>query len=272
MATALPHYEIFAIRYATRQAKRAEHFIGGDPHDLPMPMDYFTWVVKSGARAFLVDTGFAAEMAAKRRRIHLRCPIESMRLIGVDAEAVSDVILTHLHYDHVGNFHKLANARFHLQESELAYATGRYMRYPFFNQSFEVDDVIGMVRLNFEDRVELHAGEAELAPGLTLHPARGHTAGLQVVRVHTRRGWVVLASDASHYYENMRRSHPFTTAFHLGDMVDSYRLVERLASTPRHVIPGHDPLVMKEYPAAGKNMEGIVARLDLEPKALPEGN
>jgi glyoxylase-like metal-dependent hydrolase (beta-lactamase superfamily II) len=271
MTDSLPHYEIFAVRYATRQARRAEHFIGGDPHDLPMPMDYFTWVVRGEGRCFLVDTGFTAETAAKRKRTHLRCPIETLKQLDIDPAAVADVVLTHLHYDHVGSFHKLPNARFHLQEAELAYATGRYMRYPFFSHGFEVEDVVGIVRLNFGDRVELLTGERELAPGITLHPAPGHTAGLQVVRVHTRRGWVVLASDASHFYENMRRNHPFTIAYHLGDMVDSYRLVERLASSSDHIIPGHDPLVMQQYPAPAPELDGIVVRLDVAPKALPKG-
>ena len=94
-------------------------------------------------------------------------------------------MLTHLHYDHVGNFHKLPNARFHLQERELAFATGRHMRYPYFGHGFEVEDVVGMVRLNFKRRLELYDGDAELSPGVTLHLTPGHTAGLQGVRVRT---------------------------------------------------------------------------------------
>ena len=107
-------YEVYAIRYATRDAKRADHFIGGDPHDAPMPMDYFVWVAKSPKHTFVIDTGFTAEVAAQRKRTYLRCPVESLKLIGVDPAAVKDVIQTHLHYDHVGNFAKFPKARFHL--------------------------------------------------------------------------------------------------------------------------------------------------------------
>ena len=57
------------------------------------------------------------------------------------------MILTHLHYDHVGNFHKLPHAHFHLQERELAFATGRYIQYPYFGHSFEEEDIVGVVRL-----------------------------------------------------------------------------------------------------------------------------
>src|SRR5262249_22307867 len=102
----LPVYELFAIRYATRDGKRADHFIGGHPHDAPMPMDYFVWVAVSAERAIVIDTGFTAEVAAKRKRTFLRDPIDALKLVGADGDAVQDVILTHLHYDHVGNFHR----------------------------------------------------------------------------------------------------------------------------------------------------------------------
>ena len=119
-------YELFAIRYATRDARRGAHFIGGDPHDGPMPMDYFVWVARGGGKTFVIDTGFNAEVSQKRQRTFLRDPVEGLAALGIDANAVEDVILTHLHYDHVGNFDRFPKARFHLQERELTYATGRY--------------------------------------------------------------------------------------------------------------------------------------------------
>jgi hypothetical protein len=78
---------------------------------------------------------------------------------------------------------------------------------------------------------------------------------------------VVLASDATHYYENMLTNRPFTTAFHIGQMIDAYRILEKLAPSPRHIVPGHDPYVMQEYPAPKPELEGIVVRLDSEPIA-----
>jgi glyoxylase-like metal-dependent hydrolase (beta-lactamase superfamily II) len=265
MTQGLPEYEVYAIRYATRGGRRADHFVGGDPHDAEMPMDYFVWAVIGGGRSFVVDTGFTSEMAAKRKRQFLRCPIDSLGLVGLDAATVENVVITHLHYDHVGNFHRFPRAQFHLQEREIAYAVGRYMKYPFFSHSFEVDEVCGMVRLNYQARVELHDGTAELAPGLSLHATPGHTAGLQVVRVHTKRGWMVLASDASHYYEHMETNRPFSTAFHLGQMIDAFRILEKLAESKEHIVPGHDPLVMRRYPAPSPKLEGIVVRLDVAP-------
>jgi hypothetical protein len=77
MAMALPEYELYAIRYAMRDAQRRDHFIGGDPHDAPMPMDYFVWVAKRKERTVVIDIGFTEEVAAKRGRTFLRCPIKA---------------------------------------------------------------------------------------------------------------------------------------------------------------------------------------------------
>jgi glyoxylase-like metal-dependent hydrolase (beta-lactamase superfamily II) len=260
-----PTYELYALRYATREARRHDHFIGGDPHDAAMPMDYFVWVAVSGARTFVIDCGFTAAMAAKRNRAFLRCPVASLRLLNVEPDAVPDVILTHLHYDHVGNHDAFRIARFHLQEMEMQYATGRYMRYGHLAHAFEVDDVCGIVRLNYAQRVAFYDGDAELAPGITIHRAGGHSAGLQFVRVHTARGWVVVAADVAHFYENFEARRPFTGAFHVGEMLEGFDRLAAQAPSPHHVIPGHDPLVMQRYPAPSRDLDGIAVRLDVMP-------
>ena len=273
----MPHhdeYELFAIRYATREARRRDHFIGGDPHDAPMAMDYFVWVARNAERTFVIDTGFNAEMAAKRNRQHLRSPKDGLKLMGVDANKVEDIILTHLHYDHVGTFDEFPNARFHLQDAELGFATGRHMCHDFFNHGYEVEEVVGMVRLVYGKRVTFYdkggngdKGGHELAPGFSIHHIGGHTAGLQCVRVRTKRGWVVLASDASHYYEHFRNGRCFTLAFNLGDMLNGYRTLHELADSPDHIIPGHDPLVLKYYPPVSPELANIAVRLDVAPTA-----
>ena len=262
----IPSYEVFAIRYATRDGRRSDHFVGGDPHDAPMPMDYFVWLVRNRERTFVVDTGFTAQTAGRRKRTFLRSPREGLALLGVNAHEVKDVILTHLHYDHVGTFHDFPNAQFHLQDDEMSFATGRHMRAGLFSHGYEVEDVVGMVRLVFNNRVSFYSGSAELSPGVSIHRIGGHTAGLQSVRVMTERSWVVLASDASHYYEHMETGRCFTTAFQLGDMLDGYETLRRLAESPRHIIPGHDPLVMKRYLAVSPDLEGVAVRLDANPK------
>jgi len=262
---AVPEYELYAIRYATREARRSDHFIGGDPHDGPMPMDYFVWLAKGDGRVVVIDAGFTEPVARQRKRQFLRDPVDALGLFGVEPESVEAVILTHLHYDHVGNFYRFPRAHFHLQEPELHYAVGRHMRFHQLSHSFEVEDVVGIVRLNYAQRVSLYNGRHDLMPGIELHPAPGHSAGLQFVRVHTKRGWVVVASDVTHYYEHMETGRVFTTAFHIGQMLEGYDLLRAAAPTPAHIVPGHDPLVMRRYPPPRPELEGIAVRLDVAP-------
>ena len=267
MSEAAPQYEVFAIRYAHREARRAEHFIGGDPHDGPMPMDYFVWLIRGPDLAVAVDIGFNAEIAVRRGRTLLRDPADALRLLDVDPATVRDVVLTHLHYDHVGNLDRFPAARFHLQEPDLHFAVGRHMRHAHLRHAFEVEDVVALVRLNYAGRVHLHTGMVELHPGITLHPAPGHSAGLQFVRVDTGRGPVVLASDATHFYENLETARPFPICVSIADTLDSYGRVLAAAPSPAHIVPGHDPLVMRRYPAPRPELEGIVVRLDVAPSA-----
>ena len=258
-------YEIYAIRYAMRNANRPAHFVGGDPHDTPMPMDYFVWLVRNAERSIVIDTGFNAAMAKQRGRTLLRTPAEGLAMMGVQAKDVPEIVLTHLHYDHVGTFNEFPRARFHLQDAEMAYATGRFMSYKQFGNSFVPDEICGMVRLVFDGRVNFIDGEASIAPGITLHKIGGHTAGVQCIRVWTQRGWVVLASDTSHYYEHYETYRVFPATFNLGDVIKGYETLRRLADSSKHIIPGHDPLVMKRYPAPARELEGIVVRLDVAP-------
>ena len=255
-------YEVYAIKYAHHARRAGENFIGGDPHDGPMPLDYFVWLVRGAGGEFVVDTGFSAAVAARRGREHLRCPAKALGLLGVDAAKVKDVVVTHLHYDHIGNFDLFPDATFHLQDLEMNYATGRHMGERFFSGAYDVEDVTGMVRRVYAGRVRFHDGDAELAPGLSVHLIGGHTMGLQAVRVHTRRGWLVLASDASHFYANMEEVRPFPIVWSVADMVQGYRRLAELAASREHIVPGHDPLVLARYPAPSAELKGIVARLD----------
>lgn len=124
--SALPCYQVLALRYAENPAQPASrNFIDGEAHDRLMPLDYFIWLVRGGGRAFVIDTGFDAQAAAERSRVLLCTPRTLLAAVGVDSEQVLDVIITHMHYDHAGNRDLFGAARFHLQDREMTYVTGR---------------------------------------------------------------------------------------------------------------------------------------------------
>ena len=175
--SALEPFEVYAIRYACVDRKASENFLGGDPHEAGMPMDYFVWMARSKSKTWVIDTGFNQQAAVKREREFLRSPAEGLGLLGVDVNNAEDVIITHLHYDHIGNFDLFPKAQFHLQDSEMAYATGRYMANPLFGHAFEEDEIVAMVRNVYKGRVSFYDGDAELAPNISVHHVGGHTKG-----------------------------------------------------------------------------------------------
>jgi glyoxylase-like metal-dependent hydrolase (beta-lactamase superfamily II) len=254
-------YNVYAVKYATRDARSGEHFHGHDLHDVPMPMDYFVWAAVSAEHTVVVDAGFTAEVAARRGRKHLRCPTEGLEAVGIDCARVPYVILTHLHYDHVGNLEKFPEATYVVQEAEMAFWTGRYAGRDHFRTIVEVDDIAYLVRENFEGRLRFVAGSEEIVPGIEVHQTGGHSAGLQVVRVKTGRGSVVLASDATHFYANIEQDRPYSIVSDLPRMYGAFDLVRALADSSAHMVPGHDPLVMERFPAAGKKLEGVAVRI-----------
>jgi len=258
-----PLYEVYALRYATVERQAHENFIASDVHEGPMPMDYFVWLIRGDRRTIVVDTGFNAAAATRRKREFLRCPGTALGALGVDTTAVTEVVITHLHYDHAGNLDLFPNARFYLQDAEMAFSTGRCMCHPVLRHAYDVEDVVAMVRKVYADQVRFVAGEHSLGPGLSLHRIGGHTDGLQVVRVATRRGWLVLASDAMHFYENHTREQPFPIVYNVGDMLEGFRSLRMLADgVVENIVPGHDPAVLNRYPRIDEN--GVeIARLDL---------
>lgn len=259
-------FEVYAVRYARHSGRRAsENFIGGDEHDGFMPLDYFVWAIKGAAGSFVVDSGFDASAAQARRREFLRCPGEGLRMIGIEPAQVRDVIVTHMHYDHIGNPELFPQAIYHVQDAEMQYSTGRCMCHRVISDVYDVETVTAMVRKVYNRRVHFHDGEAELASGLSVHKVGGHTRGLQVVRVFTRRGWMVLASDASHLYANMQQGRPFPVVDSVPDMLEGFQTLRRLADGAGNIIPGHDPLVLSQYPSPRSDLAGAVVRLDADP-------
>jgi len=260
-------YDILALRYAIHPGRtRQDNFLEPvDDHDSPMPIDYYVWVLRSERRSVVVDTGFDHLEAAKRGRRVMRLPAAALARVGVDAARVEDVIITHLHYDHAGTLGAFPRARFHLQEAEMRFATGRWMLDEAESHAYSPDHVCELVRRVFERRVAFHEEDGEVAPGITVHRMPGHTKGVQAVRVRTGRGHVLLASDASHYYEHWVKRVPFAICWSPGELMRSYERFEQLADSEDHVVPGHDPLVRELYPALSRELGSEVVRLSQAP-------
>ncbi|MDJ0640298.1 MAG: N-acyl homoserine lactonase family protein [Paracoccaceae bacterium] len=242
-------WEAFAIRYADQQDRtRARAFLMDDNHNAPYPIDFYIWLLRRGDEVILVDTGFDGP-EAKRRGFALRQDIgQALQPFGLTPEDITQLIVTHLHFDHAGGLHLFPNATIYLQPSEMAYATGPCMCHDALRAPFTGAHVCEAVSKLYAGKLIFTEGEAQIADGVTVHEIGGHSRGLQAVRVRTEAGWLVLASDASHFYENFEARRPFPIVVDMEDMLTGFETLYRLASTPDLIVPGHDPLVRTYFP------------------------
>ena len=258
-------WEVFAVKYADRAARtRADSFIFDAAHDTPHPMDYFMWLLRSGDEVILVDTGYDHAEGKARGRPILIEPGEALAPLGMTPEQINELIVTHLHYDHAGGLHLFPNATLHMQAAEMAYATGPCMCHDTLKMPFTADHVCEAIRRLYSGKVRFYDGDAQISEGVTVHRIGGHSRGLQCVRVMTAAGWLVLASDAAHFYDNFEARKPFPIVVDLQDMLDGFDTLYRLASAPGLIVPGHDPIVRTLFPAGPADH---ITRLDHGPRA-----
>lgn len=259
-------YQIHAIRYAVNDTRRrSQNFIlDADPMAI-LPMDFYCWVLIGPQETIVIDTGMNPDKAARNGHRMLCDPVAALCSLGVVPEEVRRVVLTHLHYDHTGHLGAFPNARFLLQAEEMTYVTGPWMARPWFRHAYQVDEIQQVVGFLHAGRVLLHPRDYQVADGVSVHWVGGHSAGQEVVRVRTARGWVVLASDALHYYEEYERGVPFAVAFNLSDMIAAHDTIRALADSDDHIVPAHDPRIAAIYPGSGFGDAGMAFRVDLPP-------
>ena len=253
-------WEVYSIKYADRNARiRADSFIFDDNHDAPHAMDYFMWVLRHGDEVILIDTGYDKAEALNRSRPIRLDPRAALAPFHIAPEDVTKIIVTHLHYDHAGGLHLFPNATLHLQTAEMAYATGPCMCHDALRMPYTAEHICETVKRLYSGKVTLYDGEAEVTDGVTVHCIGGHSRGLQCVRVRTKVGWMVLASDAAHFYENVFARKAFPIVVDVQNMLDGFETLRALASKPALIVPGHDPLVREYFPSV---MEPYIHRLD----------
>ena len=279
-----PGYEVTAVRYGTRSTTKSEVFLHfglyGEP-DEPTQMDYFFWVARSAERTILVDCGFNDESGGRRGRTMLCSPVAALRRLGIDPADVGLLILTHAHYDHIGNLDAFPAAELVMSAREYEFWTGPIASRPLFATSAESADIDALARARAAGRLRLLPGRTpggsavaqSVTAGIDVLELGGHTPGQLVVLVGTEHGEVVIASDALHYYDEMRLDRPFTHVADLPAMYQGFEQLRALAATDaRLVVAGHDPEVMRRFPAADGELAEIAVHIaPLTPDSAARG-
>lgn len=246
---------VVAIRYGMLQTTLAAAFFGFDAYgeeDAPLRMDYYFWLVRRGGRTIVIDTGFAPRAGRGRGRICLVEPSVALAHVGVDPARVEQVVITHLHYDHIGNLDLFSEAEFLIDELELDFWTGPYGGRPQFALHNDERGMEYLAAARRRGAVTTVGPEHEVADGVLVQRLGGHTPGQQIVRFDTGGGELLLTSDASHFYLELQRDWPFAIHHDLEEMYKAYDAIRSFGNAGAVVVPGHDPLVMERFDAIGE--------------------
>jgi glyoxylase-like metal-dependent hydrolase (beta-lactamase superfamily II) len=259
-------YVVTIAKYGQRQTVRSDVFLNYglyDQDDAPIGMDYFVWVASNGERTVVIDTGFSQHGGAVRGRATLLSPPELFAKIGVDPATSPTVVITHAHYDHIGNLDHFPTSRFVLAAREREFWSGELADRRLFHHSVEDDELAELDRLVAEGRVDLFTGTHAVAPGIEIIELGGHTPGQSVVKVKTSEGIVLVASDAVHYYEEYEKSMPFTSVADLVAMYAGFETIRTMVASGEvaHVVSGHDPDTLSRFTPATGELAGLVATI-----------
>ncbi len=246
-----PEYRIEAIRYGTILQFPVAGLVVGAPEDERLDIAMVFWVIRGDSRNILFDTGFHREGWMEQFTItdFIR-PDRALRLSGLDPADVTDIIISHTHWDHVGGIDLFPNATIWIQKAEFEYYVGAAWQEGGRHGGIDPEDMLTLVRRNFEGKLRLIDGDdVEVLPGIRAHTGGRHTFASQYILVQTDPLYV-LASDNCYLYRNLETLSPIPT-FEPDDAKSNVAALERmisLAGAPERVIPGHDPLLFERFP------------------------
>jgi glyoxylase-like metal-dependent hydrolase (beta-lactamase superfamily II) len=264
---AAPVYEVFAIRYASIPDFAVNALIAGADPQRKLSIAMTVWLLRGNGRNILVDSGFYRPQFFKQFTV--AGFIKASEAVGqpgimpagqpaLTPDDITDVVITHMHWDHADGMDLFPKARIWLQKDEYTYYTGEAWQNPRTHGGIEPEDVLAAVKLNLAGRVTLVNGDAQqILPGITCYTGGKHTFQSQYVGVNTKAGTVILASDNMYLYENLEKHVPIAQTLDAASNLRAQDRMKQLAATPRLIVPGHDPAVFEKFPKASERVVKI---------------
>jgi glyoxylase-like metal-dependent hydrolase (beta-lactamase superfamily II) len=246
-------YEVYAIRYGTLKSFPLGELVKGEDKNTKIDIALMIWLVKGNGRNILVDSGFYRDSFMKEwKPADYMKPSEAISKLGLKPEDITDVIISHAHWDHADGTDLFPKARVWIQKEEFEY----YDRPEHQKNSgvFALDMAM-LEKIRAEGRLELVDGDDKaVLPGITVYTGGRHTYASQYVGVNTSKGIVILASDNVYLYENIEKSLPITATFDAESNLRAQERMKKLAGSPSLIIPGHDPAVFVKFPKPGNGI------------------
>lgn len=249
-----PEYSIQAIRYASAEGEVAG-LVMGAPKGEKISIAMVVWLIRGGGHNILFDSGYHRDTFLKYfpSTEYIR-PDEAVKLAGVAPEEVTDIVVSHAHWDHLGGIDLFPKATVWIQKEEFRYYTGDAWQPGGNHGGIDPEDVRQLVKLNTEGRLHLVDGDnVEIFPGIRAYTGARHTFASQYLRVDGNPPFV-LASDNCYLYRNLaehKASATFSEADQAANLNNQARMIE-LAGSADRVVPGHDMLQFQKFPTEGR--------------------
>jgi glyoxylase-like metal-dependent hydrolase (beta-lactamase superfamily II) len=243
-----PAYEVYAIRYATLKDFAVSGLVAGADKSRKMDIAMMFWLIKGGGRNILFDCGFYRDQFMRQwHPVDYEKPSLALQRAGLKPEDITDVVISHIHWDHADGFDLFPRAKIWIQKEELEYYAGEAWQ-GHRRTAADPDDILGLVKANTEGKVGLVKGDAqEIFPGVTCYIGGKHTWQSQFITVNTDSGTVVLASDNVYLNENLEKHVPIAATLDAESNLRTQDRMKQMAASPKLIIAGHDPAVMKDF-------------------------
>jgi glyoxylase-like metal-dependent hydrolase (beta-lactamase superfamily II) len=262
-----PVYKVYAIRYASIPDFPVNALVAGADPARKLSIAMTVWLIRGNGRNILVDSGFYRPQFFKQFKVDGF--LKASDAVGqpgimpagqpaLTPDDITDVVITHMHWDHADGMDLFPRARIWLQKDEYTYYTGEAWQQPRTHGGIDPDDVLAVVKLNLDGRVGLVNGDAqEILPGITCYTGGKHTFQSQFVGVNTKAGTVILASDNMYLYENLEKHVPIAQTLDAASNLRAQDRMKQLAASPRLIVPGHDPAVFEKFPKVSERVVKI---------------
>ncbi|HEY6332433.1 MAG TPA: N-acyl homoserine lactonase family protein [Blastocatellia bacterium] len=253
-------YKVYAISYGMFPDFPVAGLVAGADKSRRINIQMMIWLIKGpGGKNILVDTGCYHDKFVKGFGIKdYMKPSETLTKLGMTAGDITDVIISHMHWDHADGIDLFPNAKIWIQKDEYSYYTGAAWQPGGNHGGVYPEDVLALVKLNTEQRVNLVDGDdKEIMDGIRVYTGGRHTFASEYVGVRTAGGTVVIASDNMYLYENLKMHAPIAQTFDAESNLKAQDRMKEIASRPELIVPGHDPEVFVRFPKPGNGVAQI---------------